>query len=108
MKLNVFERLALLNVLPKQGNFVTLKIIRELKEDLSFDEKEIKELELTVDSENGNATWNPEKDKGKEIEIGGQANKVIVEALEKLDKQNKMTENHMSLYEKFIGGDSNA
>ena len=36
------------------------------------------------------------------MEIGGQANKVIVEALEKLNKDNKLTENHLSIYEKFV------
>ena len=106
MKLTVFERLILLNILPKEGNFVTLKIVRKLREDLSFNEKEIKELDLKVDDK-GNATWNPAKDKGKEIEIGGQANKIIVEALEKLNKDNKLTESHLSVYEKFIENNKN-
>jgi len=101
MNLNVFERLILLSILPKEGNFVTLKIIRKLREDLSFSEEEIAEIDLKLDDK-GNATWNPAKDKGKEVEIGGQANKVIVEALEKLNKDNKLTENHLSIYEKFV------
>ena len=36
LKLSVYERLVLLNILPKEGNFITLKIIRQLREDLSF------------------------------------------------------------------------
>jgi len=106
MKLTVFERLILLNILPKEGNFVTLKIVRELREGLSFDEKEIKEIDLKIDDK-GNATWNPAKDKNKDVEIGGQANKIIVETLEKLDKDNKLTESHLSVYEKFIENNKN-
>ena len=106
MKLTVFERLMLLNILPKEGNFVTLKIVRELREGLSFNEKEIKELDLKIDDK-GNATWNPAKDKNKDVEIGGQANKIIVETLEKLDKDKKLTESHLSVYEKFIENNKN-
>ena len=106
MKLTVFERLMLLNILPKEGNFVTLKIVRELREGLSFNEKEIKDLNLKVDDK-GNATWNPAKDKNKDVEIGGQANKIIVETLEKLDKDKKLTESHLSVYEKFIENNKN-
>ena len=31
MKLNILERLLILNILPKENNFTTLKIIRLLK-----------------------------------------------------------------------------
>lgn len=102
MKLSVYERLVLLNTLPNEGNFITLKIVRELREGLSFNEKEIKELNLTVNPEKGTATWDKEKEPNKEIDIGREAKKIIVEALEKLDKDEKMTQEHFSLYEKFV------
>ena len=102
IKLNVYERLVMLNILPKEGNFITLKIVRQLREGLSFDEKEIKELKLTIDPAKGNATWEQDKDPNKEIEIGREAKKVIVESLEKLDKDEKLTQEHFSLYEKFV------
>ena len=102
LKLSVYERLVLLNILPKEGNFITLKIVRQLREGLSFNEKEIKETKLAIDPEKGTATWEQEKDPNKEIEIGREAKKVIVEALEKLDKDAKLTQEHFSLYEKFV------
>jgi len=102
LKLSVYERLVLLNILPKEGNFITLKIIRQLREDLSFNEKDVKELKLSIDPEKGNATWDVSKDPNKEVEIGREANKVIIEALEKLDKDEKLTQEHFSLYEKFV------
>ncbi len=102
MKLKVFERLVLLNILPKEGNFVTLKITRRLQEGLSFNEKEIKELNIKTDPKTGNATWNAKADKEKEVEMGREARKIIIEALEKLDKDEKLTQDHYTLFEKFV------
>ena len=102
MNLAVFERLVLLSILPKEGNFITLKIVRQLREGLSFNEKEIKEVKLSIDPEKGNATWDASKDPNKEVEIGREAKKIIVDALEKLDKDSKLTQEHFSLYEKFV------
>lgn len=99
-KLNVFERLILLNILPKEGDFTTLKIVRKLREDLSFSEEEHKKFNLKQDGPT--VTWNTEADKPKEIPIGEKATDVIVDALKKLDKEKKLTDQHFTLYEKFI------
>ena len=104
MKLTVFERITLLGVLPEHGNFVTLKIIRQLREALSFTEQELASLELKQDGER--VTWNPAAAEpgGSEIIIGEKATDIIVEALKKLNDEGKLTEQHFTLYEKFIGG----
>ena len=44
MKLNVLERIVLLNILPQQGSFSNLKLLRVAKEALSFTEEENKLL----------------------------------------------------------------
>ena len=36
MELSVYDRLILLNILPKEGDFTTLKIVRKLREDLTI------------------------------------------------------------------------
>ncbi|KKL11469.1 hypothetical protein LCGC14_2545550, partial [marine sediment metagenome] len=46
MLLNVKQRLLLLNILPDQGDYITLKIIREQQERLSFSEEELKRLKV--------------------------------------------------------------
>ena len=102
VKLSVLERLVLLNVLPKEGNFITLKIVRQLREGLSFNEKEVKEVKLTIDPQNGAARWDVAKDPNKEIEVGREAKKIIVEVLEKLNQESKLKEEHFSIYEKFV------
>jgi len=102
MKLNTFERLILLAILPREGNFITLKIIRQLREALSFTEEEVKVLKFVQDAEKQMTTWNLDADKPKEINMGEKATDLIVEALKKLDKGMKLTDQHFELYEKFV------
>ena len=100
MKLNIKERIILLGILPKESNFITLKIIRKLQENLSFTENEIKELEIK--QHENQITWNQEKDIGHDIEIGEKATDIIIESLKELDKNKKITNDNFSLFEKFI------
>jgi len=100
MELNVFDRLILLNIMPKEGDFTTLKIVRKLREDLSFSEDEHKALEFKQD--NGNVQWKQDGDIPKEVPIGEKASDVIAEVLKKLDKEKKLQEGHYNLYERFV------
>lgn len=100
MKLNVKERLMLLNILPAENDFVTLKIVRNLQEDLSFNEKEVKEFEFK--QEDKKMFWNNSKDIEKDIQIGEKATDIIIEALKKANNEKKLTLDLMSVYEKFI------
>ena len=58
MKLGVLERITLLQILPVQGDFLTLRIIHELRQVLSFTEGEIAEFGLEVDPEKQQVRWN--------------------------------------------------
>jgi hypothetical protein len=100
MILSVYDRLLLLNVLPKEGDITALKIVRKLKDELSFSEDEHSALQFK--HEDGNILWKEEADISKEIEIGEKANDVIVDALRKLNKAKKLTEAHLDLYERFV------
>jgi len=101
MKLDVKQRLVLLAILPKEGDFTTLKIVRGLREDLSFTESEHKDLQF-AQHDNGLLQWQVAADKEVEIAIGEKATDIIVEALKKLNADRKLTEDHYQLYEKFI------
>lgn len=46
MELKTFDRLILLNILPKEGDVISLRVIRKLRDDLGFTEAEIKALEF--------------------------------------------------------------
>ena len=100
MELNVKDRLLLLSVLPKEGNITTLKIVRKLREDLSFSEEEHKELNFQ--ESDGKLAWDMAANGDKEIEIGEKASNVIVEALKELDRNKKLHEEHLPIWEMFI------
>ena len=100
MKLNLLERFKILKTLPQEGNFSTLKIVRHLQESLSPSEEEYKEFGIKQDGEQ--LTWTEKGLEEREIDIGEKATDIIIEALEKLDKDGKLTPQHISIYEKFI------
>jgi len=98
------ERVVLLGLLPKEGNFLTLRLVRELREGCSFKEKELKVLEVKT-TEDGNTTWKTEgSDKigSVDIKIGDTMRKIIIDILVKLNEDEKLREDLFTLYEKFV------
>ena len=101
MKLNVLERVLALGILPEAGNFATLKIVNDLRLVLSLTEAEYKEFE--VQTKGDQMTWNVKGSEEREIKIGEKATDILIEALNKLDEEKKLTNQHYSLFEKFVG-----
>jgi len=97
MNLSVRDRLILLRVLPKEGDYLTLKIVRGLGNSLSFSEEEHKEYKFKETE--GTITWS--NDSEKDIEMGEKAKELIANALKALSDQKKLSFDHFDLYEKF-------
>ena len=107
VKLNLYERIVAMSLLPKEGNFLTLKIIRDLQMELAPTEEEAAIAELRT-SPDGNGVvaqkgWFLVEE--KEIILGEIAKGLIVDALVKLDEAEKLVNDHFSLYEKFVIGE---
>ena len=100
MILNVPERLTVLSILPKEGSYATLKILRELRMNLSFTEDELKDWGIITDYEKGVINW--EDNSEAEIPIGEKAMGIIVDELGDLEKKGKLQEGMIDIYEKFI------
>ena len=104
--LSVKDRLVLINVLPKEGDFRTIKSLRKVREALSFTEKEQEVLDFQ--SKDGMMTWTePGKDETslREIDIPGSIVGVITDTLTRLNDQKKLTEDLFELYEMFVDND---
>jgi len=99
MLLKAGERLTLLMVLPEQGDLPTIRIVSDLRRDLSFTEDEHAALEF-VTSDTG-VRWNGEADTGREYEFGAKAREVIVKALEKMSSDGKLRAEHLPVCDKF-------
>ena len=98
MKLDVLERITLLQVLPTEGSYITFKLLLDIKAALAFNEKEIKELGIS--EKDGRITW--KKSGEKDIEIGEKTREIVESSLKKLDEQGKINGQNITLFEKFI------
>jgi len=100
MNMTVVERLAALNVLPREADYATLRILTQLKMALSFTEEEVRAFGITSDPVANRTTWKESAE--VDIPIGEKATDIIIDALKKLNKDKKLTNEMMSLYEKFV------
>lgn len=100
-ELTIADRFAILEILPSRGNFATAKLVRELLEQLSLTEAEIKEYNVKqVDDQ---ITWG-NAEKTKEMNFGEFATEMIKNALIELNKEKKLdVRKHYNIYEKFVG-----
>lgn len=100
VQLNLGERYRLLDMLPKEGNITTIKTLRILQDALCPSEDEVVKWEIKENE--GRVTWNPELSKAVEVSFGPVAHQIAREVLLGLDKDNKLTLDMISLYEKLV------
>jgi hypothetical protein len=103
MNLSLGERVLLLDLLPKEGEYAGLKELRKAKEWLSITPDERAEFEVTQTQ--NIIRWN---DKGNaylsDIPLSEYVTTLIQELLRKRNKDKQLREIDISLYEKFIVG----
>ena len=103
VKLNLFERLVVMGLLPQTGNFATLKIVTEANMMLGATDEEsvLAGLEPTPEGAViARLGWDkvPEREfTFKETLLG-----IIKDALQKLDDEEKLTMEHVRVYEQFM------
>ena len=99
MKLSVMDRLLILNLdtLPKVGNILTMRIKQQLINEVGFKEDEIKNFEIR--QEGDQIKWKSDAET-VDIEIGYEAKKLLIDAL---DKSENLNENYISLYDRLKG-----
>ena len=106
VELGLFNRLVIMSLLPTEGSFATLKIVRELQMELAPTEEESKLAGVMDDLLKGGVTVDPEKgwDKveDKEIVFGDIAKGIIVKALKGLEDTEKLTQQHFDVYRWFV------
>ena len=92
----------LLLILPKEGDITTLRVLRDLRKDLSFTEEEHKAYKFTL--KDGSYVWDePEgTTTTKEINLGPKAKNIIADSLKDLDKKKKLGMEYIDLYDQFI------
>ena len=97
--MSVVNRLTLLGILPKEEDIIRMRTIRNLKMDLALDDDEIRDLNIV--QEDGLIKWDRTKEKPKEIPMDSVRRGVIKETLEKLNKEKKVTDQIIDLWDIF-------
>lgn len=103
MLLKVKDRLLLLNTLPGESDYITLKVIREVQDNLSFSDDELTRLKVTKTEDM--YTWDEEIDEFVDVEIGESARGLIKQELRKLNEQGQLKMEFLPLYEHFWEGE---
>lgn len=116
MKLTVQERMMLRNILPQEGNIVTVRLVAELQQSIAFTEEETLKYEIRTAGEKytevgvektvppNQVRWNDalvEEHGPAEIDICPTMHKLIKEELVKMDQAQKLTAQHLAVYDKF-------
>ena len=103
MEFTVEERLTMLNLLPAEDNLTTMRIVHDLRLELSFSEEDLEALQF--EQTDNQLRWKEDNGLGlKEVKVGHQAFIVIHDELKKLDDANKIREAHLAVVDKFEYG----
>ena len=104
MKLNMLERVIAIGIIDsyEQGNFMTFKILDNLKHKIIVTEDEVIRFELKF--ENNAYYWNSLGNEPIDFDLTDMEVKMLKDKLVSMDENNKLTPNHISLYEKIVIG----
>lgn len=104
MKLNVQERLGLLELLPKEGKYAALKEFRRAREIFALTPAEIIEYKYKETPIQGgvNIVWDEKTEKIKDVPITEFVVDTIRDILTKMEKEGHLTQQLFGLYEKFV------
>lgn len=98
LKLSVLERIKLLAVLPVEGSFLTLKIVRRLRDALSFSEAEHKDFGLRESG--GMFLWG--RSENRMFRFGPKALEVIKTTIVALDSAGKLPAELVDVAARFL------
>ena len=105
VELDLAERCTVIRVLPKEGNALTLQIIRNMVKKVGITAEEYEEYEImeSVTPEGQPVSqWNLKGTIPKEFEFSDPEVGIIKKELEKLDAGNKLDQYSLQVYEKFF------
>ena len=102
VELTLFERFVVMTLLPVEGNYRTLKIVWDLRMELATTEEEDKLAGLEDLPGGGTDAEDWDAVEPKEIVFSDITEGLITDALKRLDEQEKLTQQHISVYEKFV------
>lgn len=89
MKLNVRERIAMLDLLPEQGGMIDMILVRSISEKVALTAKDI--TDFSVKQEGNSVTWDQAKDTGIEIDFEESEMELLKGQVKELDENKRVT-----------------
>ena len=102
ISLSAVERVTLLMTLPEQGGIATARLVQKLRDRLNLTPEEVKRLNIVIDKDR--MQFDVAKDRSRSFGFSGFEVELIVSRLRALDKDEKISVQHVSLWAKFIDG----
>lgn len=102
---NVMERTLILQILPRESDYETLKMIVGLHDKLKPTAKEITEFDYKEEvgkDGNVNISWNEKGKEAIELKLEKKETDFIADLFKKLDKNKKLNQSILGLYDKFV------
>ena len=106
MELSVLERFVIGTLLPREGSLLDLKAAENIRMATGFSEEDLAKLDIkeVTQGDKKMTQWSPEGVEAiglLKLEFTGPQTKLLVDALQKLNSDKKLTADHLSLCEKF-------
>jgi hypothetical protein len=103
VRLTLFERAILSNISPPMGgDILTIRAADKFKYDVALSQREIRKYK--VHRKGAKLVWKAKADgKMKEIYIPPFIKERIIQTLQTLNSEKKLKQEHLSLYDKFLG-----
>ena len=106
MRLTIAERMSLLDLLPLQGNVVTLRLVQDLRMKVALTGEEIDKWQVKqIPSESGGVLvrWAPEFDKTRtEIPMSDHEKGIVTREIMQRESKSQLTMNALPLYDYFV------
>lgn len=95
MELSIGDRITLLNLLPNEGDLVTITVTRDIANKLNFNQDEIQKCELKF--EKNSYRWNTEKSFLISVDFTEREKEILKGQVEKLDSEKKINVQNLDI-----------
>ncbi len=86
------DRMAIHDMYPKSANLADQVLVKAIKTQFEMTEKDKEDVDFKFVKEFNSYKWDPNKDKGKEIELTSKAVSLLQNIVDKLDKKKQITQ----------------
>ena len=104
IELTIKERIILLQILKgMQSDIITMRVMKNVMDDVGFDSAELKEIGMEYDSDTGETHWKESSESTRNFTIDEIIFNKVKQVFVKKNEANQITLDDLDLYEKFVG-----